>query len=56
MPIAQIITLAIAGIEQLTKALTAANNGDEVAARAALVAARTHFDVSLENWDSTKAP
>jgi hypothetical protein len=53
---ATIISLSVAGLTQLVKAIELANNGQIVEAEAALRDARTHFDTSLEAWDAAPGP
>ena len=56
MGAAELISLAITGITQLTKVVVAANSGDLDTAKQNLAAARAHFDNALAKWYSTKAP
>jgi hypothetical protein len=59
IPLAQIIAAIQAGLalaEAGSKALNAANNGDDAKARQYLRDARTHFDSARSDWDAAPGP
>lgn len=51
-----LISAALQAATLASKAITAANNGDETAAAAYLVEARRHFDTARADWDAAPGP
>ena len=56
MGLTDIISLAITGINLLTKSIDAANAGDLATAQANLAAARDHFAKAVAAWEAAQGP
>lgn len=54
--ILQALQIGIALVNAATKALNAAHNGDEAAAKAYLAEARANFDIAVAEWDAAPGP